>query len=86
MFGNQIYLFMKKLVLVLSVLFFVSCSDDNDDKNCRCQAETDVASDVFVEKKCEDLTQEDIDAALLYAGTELGANYVYTDTATTICD
>ncbi len=86
MLSNQIYLNMKKIVLILSILLFVSCSDDKDDKNCRCQAETDVASDVFIEKKCDDITLEDIDAVLEYAGTVLGANYVYTDTATTICD
>ena len=75
---------MKKLSFILFLFLIASCS--KDEESCRCQAETDVSMDVYIEKRCEDVTDADVDNVLLYAGTELGAEFVYIDTATTICD
>jgi hypothetical protein len=75
---------MKKLSFILFLALTISCS--KDEETCRCQAATDVSEDVYIEKRCEDLTAADVEKVLLYAGTELGAQFVYTDTATTICD
>ena len=80
---------MKKVLLLLAgiTLTLTSCSKDDDSTpSCRCQAQTDIAGyEVFIEKRCSEVTNADLDRVLEYAGSQ-GVTYVYTDTAIDICN
>lgn len=79
---------MKKILFFFISLSILSCS--KDEESCRCQAATDgflsdgTPADVFIERKCDDVSAADLIDVLEYAGTELGATEVYIDTATDI--
>lgn len=81
---------MKKFLLLLAGVTFTlaSCSkdDDNSVPSCRCQAETDIPGyEVYIEKRCNDVTDADLQRVLNYAGSQ-GVTYVYVDTAIDICN
>lgn len=80
---------MKKFLLLLAgvTMTLASCSKDDDAApNCRCQAETDIPGyEVYIEKRCSQVTDADLDRVLEYAGSQ-GVRFVYTDTAIDICN